>query len=386
MLQLASAPRPPDARRSPLRIAIVGGGVLGPILALAGRRRFHDVTHLERDLAPRGASVHNFGAVWVSGRAEGLELELALRSRERWTQIAEEIPAVAIRPDGSLTLAQTTAELEVLEAVCARADADARGVCLLSAAKVRERLPEVRGAIVGGMECTRDAIVDSAAALTAIRAHLAGSGYRFLAGHRVRSVDSGRVRLDSGDLIEVDLVLLATGADWREPAPEALIAAPLRRCRLQMLETSPWDQRLGAALADGDSLRYYPAYRVPALANLPAPGPVVAAHRVQMLMTQRGTGELTIGDTHVYEEPFDFALDEAPLEHLVRRASELLGTPVPPVVRRRAGVYAERTDGELMYREEIMPGVIALNGLGGRGMTMSAIAAEDTFRMLVDAA
>ena len=33
-----------------------------------------------------------------------------------------------------------------------------------------------------------------------------------------------------------------------------------------------------------------------------------------------------------------------------------------------------------------MPGVIALNGLGGRGMTMSAIAAEDTFRMLVDAA
>jgi len=386
MLQLASAPRPPDASRSPLRIAIVGGGVLGTMLALAARRRAHDVTHLERDLAPRGASVRNFGAVWVSGRAEGRELELALRSRERWGQIAEEIPAVRIRPDGSLTLAQTAAELEVLEAVCARDDADARGVRLLSTDQVRTRLPEVRGRIVGGMECTRDAIVDASAALAAIRAHLAGSGYRFLAGHRVRGVDSGRVRLDSGDLIEVDLVFLATGADWREPAPEALADAPLRRCRLQMLETAPWDRRLGAALADGDSLRYYPAYRVPALANLPAPAPVVAAHCVQMLMTQRETGALTIGDTHVYDEPFDFALDEAPLQHLVTRAQELLGTPIPPIVRRWAGVYAERTDEELMYRQEIMPGVIALNGLGGRGMTMSAIAAEDTFRMLVDAA
>jgi hypothetical protein len=33
-----------------------------------GRRRGHPVTHLEREPGSRGASVRNFGLIWVSGR------------------------------------------------------------------------------------------------------------------------------------------------------------------------------------------------------------------------------------------------------------------------------------------------------------------------------
>ena len=78
-------------------VVVVGGGVLGLMHALEARRRGHDVVHLERETGPRGASVRNFGLIWVSGRAGGPELDLARRSRARWEQIAAEVPGIGFR-------------------------------------------------------------------------------------------------------------------------------------------------------------------------------------------------------------------------------------------------------------------------------------------------
>ena len=44
----------------------------------------------------------------------------------------------------------------------------------------------------------------------------------------------------------------------------------------------------------------------------PQPADPGAAWRAQLLVAQRAGGELTIGDTHVYDEPYDFAVDEEP--------------------------------------------------------------------------
>ena len=52
--------------------------------------------------------------------------------------------------------------------------------------------------------------------------------------------------------------------------------AGLRRVRLQMLQTQPFPGRLTTSVADGDSLRYYPAYDVPSLASLPPQAEVAA--------------------------------------------------------------------------------------------------------------
>ena len=60
-------------------MVIVGGGVLGTMHAVMARRRGFSVVHLEREPEARGASVRNFGLVWVSGRRAGPELALALR-------------------------------------------------------------------------------------------------------------------------------------------------------------------------------------------------------------------------------------------------------------------------------------------------------------------
>jgi glycine/D-amino acid oxidase-like deaminating enzyme len=59
------------------RAVIVGGGVLGTMHAIMARRAGFDVLHLERDAEARGASVRNFGLIWMSGRRAGPELAAA---------------------------------------------------------------------------------------------------------------------------------------------------------------------------------------------------------------------------------------------------------------------------------------------------------------------
>ena len=362
------------------RLVVVGGGILGTMHAIEGVRLGYEVVHLERDWAPRGASVRNFGLIWVSGRAPGAELDLALEARDRWEAIAAEVPGTGFRPIGSLTLARSPGELAALEALVAAGDAKRRGVSLLEPAEVRAVNPALQGEVLGGLLCERDAAVEPRLTLGALRGHLEQSGaYRFLPGTEAREVLAHQVVDQHGVSHKGDLVVCCPGARPSGAIADALRDAPLRRVRLQMFETEPFDGALSTAVADGDSLRYYPAF-APSRTALGEQDELAAAWRAQLLMVHRLGGHLTIGDTHAYEEPFSFDLADAPSRHLLGVASSLLGTELPPVERRWAGVYCECTEpGALYYRVEIEPGVFVVSGPGGRGMTMSPAIAAASF-------
>jgi FAD dependent oxidoreductase TIGR03364 len=370
------------------RVVIVGGGALGLMHAVSARRRGLDVVHLEREPGPRGATVRNFGLVWVSGRAGGPELDLALRARKLWEQLGAEVPAAGFRPHGSLTLAASEAELALLKEAAARPDAADRGYELLDAAAAREVSPALRGSFAGALLCHRDAIVEPRLVPGAIRDHLRaggsgrGPGYDWRPGREAVEVTPYAVRDHTGDWHRGDLVVLCPGAAHTGIAGPHLASyqrPPVRRVRLQMLQTEPFDGRLTTSVADGDSLRYYPAYDLPGRDRLPPQEPAGAAAAAQLLLVQRLDGSLTIGDTHEYHEPFAFDVDEAHYDHLRGRAQQLLGTPLPPTRRRWAGVYSQATTTELYHRSQVAPGVVLVTGPGGRGMTCSPAIAEETF-------
>src|ERR1700722_11521377 len=127
------------------RVVVVGGGVLGTMHAYTARQLGHEVVQLEREAGPRGASVRNFGLVWVSGRAVGPELALAQRARELWGDIGGKVAGVGFRPRGSLTVVRTEAELRVARHAASADDASARGFELLDADGVRRANPALRG-------------------------------------------------------------------------------------------------------------------------------------------------------------------------------------------------------------------------------------------------
>ena len=365
------------------RIVVVGGGVLGTMHAVAARRRGYQVVHLEREGEARGASVRNFGLVWVSGRRAGPELALALRARELWAELGAAVPGLHFRAAGSLTLATDEAELRLLKEAAARPDAVRRGFELLDPAAVREVNPALRGEVAGGLLCRADAIVEPRLALPALRSYLAGPGYDWRPGREATQIAPNAVRDHTGAWHHGDLVIVCPGSVFTGVVGRylgQLARDGVRRVRLQMMQTAPMAGRLTTAVADGDSLRYYPAYDLPGRSQLPPQAPAAARARAQLLMVQRADGGLTIGDTHSYDEPFAFDVDSDAYDHLQARAEALLGAPIPRVQRRWAGVYCEVGAGSALYhRSEPEPGVVLVTGPGGRGMTCSPAIAEETF-------
>jgi FAD dependent oxidoreductase TIGR03364 len=378
-----------DAVAAKTRVVIVGGGVLGTMHAVAARGRGFEVVQLERETEARGASVRNFGLIWVSGRKDGPELSLALRARELWSELGAKVPGLGFRAAGSLTLATSDAELSLLKEAAARPDAEHRGFELLDAAAVRAVNPALRGEFAGGLHCRLDAIVEPRQVLPALRGYLGTRGqgkskYEWLPGREVTEIAPNAVRDHTGAWHRCDLVILCPGAAHTGIAGRYLArSGGVRRVRLQMMQTAPLDARVTTALADGDSLRYYPAFDLPGRDRLPPQQGAAAQTRAQLLLVQRADGGLTIGDTHEYAEPFAFDLDEDAYDHLRGRAEALLGVPLPRVQRRWAGVYSEvepAAAGRALYhRAEVEPGVVLVTGPGGRGMTCSPAIAEETF-------
>ncbi|HEX3948190.1 MAG TPA: TIGR03364 family FAD-dependent oxidoreductase [Acidimicrobiales bacterium] len=375
------------------RLVVVGGGVLGTMHAVEALAAGWEVVQIEREDAPRGASVRNFGLVWVSGRAAGPELDLALRARAKWEEIAARCPGTGFRANGSLTVVRRPEELAVLEQVVARPDAAARGLRLLEPAEAVATNPALGGLgwdraadpVLAALHCANDAAVEPRRVLGALRDGCLATGrYRWLPGREATGVADHQVVDGLGERHRGDLVVLCPGAAHRGLVAEVLDRAPLRRVRLQMLETEPYRLAAATSLADGDSLRYYPAFDVPAGAALGAQKPAAADWAAQLLVVQRSDGSLTVGDTHAYDEPFPFDVDEAPYRHLLSVAGGLLAEPLPPVARRWAGVYSQLVPtagvGPVYFRAEVTAGVQVVTGPGGRGMTLSPAIAEETFR------
>ncbi|GAB2595118.1 TIGR03364 family FAD-dependent oxidoreductase [Kribbella endophytica] len=366
-----------------MRVVVVGGGVLGTFHAWEAVRRGDEVVHLEREAGPRGATVRNFGLVWVSGRAGGAELETAVRARELWEETSKQVAGLDFRGAGSLTVCRTEEELAVAKEAAARPD-EGRGFELLDAEQARKRNPALRGEILGALWCPKDAVVEPREVLGALRTQLESSGrYLFQPSREVREVRDRQVRTDDGKTHAADEVWLCTGAWHSGLIRELTDDLPVRRVRLQMMQTAPLDEQLTTAVADADSFRYYPAYQGPALDALnQVPQATVAdEHKMQLLMVQRTHGGLTIGDTHEYAEPFGFDVQEDPYDYLMTAAETILGRKIPKITRRWAGVYSQATTpGEVVVRRKVADGVHLVTGPGGRGMTMAPAIAEASFQ------
>jgi FAD dependent oxidoreductase TIGR03364 len=365
------------------RVVVVGGGVFGTMHAYLALEHGAEVVHLERDLVPMGASVRNFGLVWVSGRAEGRETELALRARELWEAVALDVPDIKFRANGSFTLLANDEELEVARRALKRPNAALRGFDLMNRDEVLMRNPVIRGQFIAGLYCERDAAVESRVALSALRHAMISSGrYTYLAGRELVGLRDGAVIDHRGEVHAGDRVFLCLGAYLSGFARELFESEPVRSVRLQMAETEPLADTLTTSIASGDSFRYYPQFRADALEVLAQQEKTAAHYAIQLLVQQRCHGGLTIGDTHEGDRPGVFDAPDRPMDIIVAAARQLIGPAMPRIERRWTGVYHQmdpaRSD-EVYLRRDVASGVTIVTGAGGRGMTLAPAIAEESF-------
>jgi FAD dependent oxidoreductase TIGR03364 len=368
------------------KILVVGGGIIGTMHAYLALEAGHQVIQCEKDPHAQSASVRNFGLVWVSGRAKGAELELALRSRELWEKIGNTVGTIGFRANGSLTIAADPVELQIIGEASEMADAKARGFELLTAEETKKLEPLLAGNYLGALRCTKDAAIEPNLLFNGLRNHLlANSNYEWLPNFEVTNLSSTEtghhLRDISGTKISGDRLVICAGAYHKGFLSEHLADAPVRRVRLQMAATEPITAKLSHSVADADSLRYYPAFRDLSIDKLPPQSALASKLRMQLLLAPRLDGSFTIGDTHEYVEPFGHELPEAPYEHLQRVITSIFGAPGSKIARRWDGIYSESTGPAIYFRKEIEPGVTVVTGGGGRGNTLAPAIAEETFKL-----
>jgi FAD dependent oxidoreductase TIGR03364 len=363
---------------------IVGGGIVGTMHSYYALKSGMRVIQCEADLTPSRASVRNFGLIWVSGRKSGSELSLALRARELWGNIGIAVPGTGFRAHGSLTLALNEAELRVMERASHMPDAAQREFQLLSADEVANLEPTLSSNIVGALLCKQDAIVEPDKVLGAIREFmLQNPNYLWRPNLDVKdfSTQGDNCILETGDgtVIHGSYLVIAPGAAHTGVFAQFFQNEPLRRVRLQMAETSALNGTLTHSIADGDSLRYYPAFAECGIDNLPPQHPVAQAFNMQLLLAQRDNGRLTIGDTHEYQEPVEGEIRLEPYEYLQQVLSRIF--PQGLSIRRTwDGIYSQVTDSSLYFRKTIQENIHLISGLGGRGNTLAPAVAEETMK------
>ncbi|WP_037804722.1 NAD(P)/FAD-dependent oxidoreductase [Streptomyces sp. NRRL F-5135] len=249
---------------TPLRIVIVGAGIVGAATARALVRAGCDVTVVDRGSTAGGTSAGGEGNLLVSDKEPGPELRLAQRSLAVWARIEAELrdelpagfPGLELERKGGLVVATTEAGAEALLAF-ADAQRDA-GVLAetVDDTRAHELEPDLTPHSTATVFYPEDLQVQPVAATEALLAAARRHGARVRQGVEVTGpvLSAGRlvgVRVDSGTL-PADAVVLAAGP-WSGLVAERLgVLLPVRPRRGTVLVTSRMPVRVRHKVYDAD--------------------------------------------------------------------------------------------------------------------------------------
>jgi len=362
--------------------AVVGAGILGLAHAYQLARRGRRVIVFERYLKAEGASARNFGMVWPIGQPFGPMRDLALASRDTWLELLESSGLWHERC-GSLHLAYRDDEAEVLREFVEESRRHCESMRLLDPSETREQARTIkREGLQLALYSPDEVCLDPREVVARLPGWLAGQyGVEFQFGSTITSI--AMPKLYSGSRAwSANRSWICCGDELSLLYPDELEACGLVRCKLQMMRSQPChaDWRIGPLLAAGLTLRHYPSFQgCPSLAvltrRIAEESPWFDRYGIHVLVSQNGRGELTIGDSHEYGdaiEPFDKAeIDEWILGYL----KTFLDARDLRIAAHWHGTYAKHPT-EPFVTLAPAPGVLAITGVGGAGMTLSFGLAE----------
>ena len=363
---------------APTDLLVVGAGIIGLAHAYEAHRRGLSVRIVERDLAPNGASIRNFGHACITAQAGDL-LPVAYRSREGWLRAAEDVGFWAPTA-GAVVVARSALELGVLEELHAQRGSDA--VALLTPEGVRARLGQSADpAIVGGAFLPADLRVDPRTTAGQIARWLQSrDGVSIEWGTSVGRIEGGTVQTSRGEF-HAARVLVCVGHDLDYLYPQVADAYEVTRCALQMaLAPAPSGYTLDSAVLSGTSMTRYPGFTTmpgyDALhAELLATHPDLLEMGANCMSTRRPDGTLLLGDSHVYARTMPPFEEEGITARLVAEMSRILGRPLE-ITQRWQGVYASSPRTPLLI-EDVDARTRCITVTSGIGMTLSfGIAAQ----------
>ena len=356
---------------------IIGAGIVGLATARALALRGYKVTVFERNERAVGASIRNFGMIWPIGQATGPLYERAMLSRSIWKEVCEE---ANIWHDevGSMHLAYHDDELQVITEYV-DINSHFRDCSILTAKQAMEKSPGanpdgLKGALFSGDEM----IIESRVAVAQVAKYFTEKyDVTFHWNTAISRISHPKVMSGNREW-EADEIFVCSGADFETLYPELFLATGITKCKLQMMRlvTQLDEWRIGPSLCGGLSMIHYPGFQVaPSLPALKKRYEEQYAEYlkwgIHVMVSQNGSGELTIGDSHEYglvHDPFDKQFINEMITAYLRTFANFKDWKM---IQSWHGILPKMTDGKTELIVEIEPGVTVINGLGGNGMTLS---------------
>ncbi|MDB5091400.1 MAG: oxidoreductase [Mucilaginibacter sp.] len=356
---------------------IIGAGIVGLATARALALRGYKVTIFERNERAVGASIRNFGMIWPIGQATGPLFDRAMLSRSIWKEICTE---ANIWHDevGSLHLAYHDDELQVI-AEYVETNRHFRDCSLLSPKQTLQKSPAVNpDGLKGALWSGEEMIVESRVAVGQVAKYLTEKyDVAFYWNTAISQIDHPKV-ISGNRSWEADEIFVCSGADFETLYPDLFLETQITKCKLQMMRlvTQPDEWRIGPSLCGGLSMIHYPGFQ--AAASLPALRKRYEEQYaeylkwgIHVMVSQNGSGELTIGDSHEYglvHDPFDKKF----INDMITSYLQTFATFKDwKLLQSWHGIYPKMTNGATELIVDIEPGVTVINGIGGNGMTLS---------------
>lgn len=223
-------------------VVVVGAGIIGAACAFYLARAGATVTVLDAGPIAGGTSSAGEGNVLISDKPPGPELDLALRSRDLWDELAAELGAgsIELESKGGLMVAATGAGLARVADLARAHRAAGVEVAVLAPEQLRDYEPRLAAGLAGGTYYPRDAQVQPMLATAEL---LAASGAQVRCGERVLSVEVAGgavtgVRLADG-VLATGAVVNATGVAAGDLAASVGGRLPIEPRRGFILVTEP---------------------------------------------------------------------------------------------------------------------------------------------------
>jgi glycine/D-amino acid oxidase-like deaminating enzyme len=370
---------------TPLRIVVVGAGIVGAAIARALVRAGCDVTVVDRGPTAGGTSGSGEGNLLVSDKEPGPELRLAQRSLAAWARIEDELrdelpagfPSLELERKGGLVVATTEAGAEALLTF---ADTQ-RGAGVLAEtvddARAHELEPDLTPHSTAMVFYPEDLQVQPVAATEALLAAARLHGARVQQGVEVTGpvLSSGRlvgVQVASGPL-PADAVVLAAGP-WSGQVAERLgVPLPVRPRRGTVLVTSRMPVRIRHKVYDADYVG--------------AVGSGSADLQVSSVVESTAGGTVLIGSSRE-RRGFDERIEARVLAALAAKALLLFPFLADAQVIRAYGGFRPFVPDHLpvIGADPRLPGLWHATGHEGAGIGLSLATAELLRDQLLDGA
>ncbi len=344
-----------------MKVAIIGGGVIGMSIALELRTSCVDVVVFNQpDRQQTSIAAGGMLAPQKEAHAPGPFLDLCLRSRTLWPAFAERVAALSGQPStylesGILTSAFTDDELHALDSTFAWQRAWSLRVEMLTGDEARAREPGLSDRVVGAAWFPDEHQVDPVAFVPALAEACHRAGVRRGVGEVSEIVEqSGRaigVR-HSGGFDAADAVVLAAGA-W-----SALIAGA----------------KLGADLIEpvrGQMIELKTAQR---------PSRILCGPHCYLI--PRGDGRLIAGTTHE-RAGFDASTTRAGVEQIATAATALCpGLAGASVTRSWAGLRPFSPGGLPLLGKGPLENLVLATGHFRNGVLLAPLTARLVSQLL----